>query len=834
MTATASRRGRKPAAAATQQAELQVVGEIVAIDRALLHPGEYQTRDLFEEGRIAELAESIKSVGIRQPLLVRPDTSQPGTYSIVAGERRWRASALAGLSQVPCVVETAMGDEEHALTTAIENLQRENLTTIEEAKAFAVLQRFGDLDAAAIAGKVGRSEDYIRDSLRLLALPERVLTMLHTGTQVGKEGDEVRPTLKLSRSQGLALARRHNPERDALTVAVAEQALVNAIPAKSLESDDRYRSVLANVANAVAPKSGTITVENARALPVFSMPQDSPVLESNCFNCPFGAYVGDKRKWGTNLCTKPSHYLELLERKKRDDAIARAAAEQAALADMAARGEDGSAVRPLQSYPYGSYIRFDDPGAMTGKAAGCNDQCACRRVASLPNGAGAVTICCDATRFHSLKRKETMATNKSRRQDAAARTSEVASALDTLAATPLGYDDRAIRIVALAALEGITSGAKKVEDAGRHVVGYLGRPTLFKGKDDYSPHLLRKVGEEALAEVPTGNLVRFAVEALARWDLVQYSEQGGLGKYAAMFRPLGEPSDGAGGADVGVVEYTATDWPQLDKDRLALYQAAMRFVQSVNWVPADACILVELPDDRGNYYTLDADAAQVADAIGIEEELLGRCCGFAFAKVLGPQLENLIARLVEQDEDTLIIFPTEGPPVMQDGEGVTVLDDEALTRTEDGEEIDPVPEGVAVDAGSAEVAEHLARRDWAYETLAQGGKEAADFVVLHACDNGDLLAFGEDATYLVANFGFGVEELGGLVVSRIGARDAERMQRRIVDDGFALALVPREGPGITLLGEDETPEGATLATPEPAGDLAAGLDDLEALATASA
>ncbi len=134
-------------------------------------PGDAQPRQVFDDARLIELAESIKKHGVIQPIIVRKRT--PQQYEIVAGERRWRAAQKAGLKTIPCVVSEASPDE--ALTLAlVENLQREDLNPIEEAEAFQRLHTGLGYSQAEIAAAVGKDRTTITNSLRLLKLPQPV------------------------------------------------------------------------------------------------------------------------------------------------------------------------------------------------------------------------------------------------------------------------------------------------------------------------------------------------------------------------------------------------------------------------------------------------------------------------------------------------------------------------------------------------------------------------------------------------------------------------------------------------------------------------------------
>ncbi len=143
-----------------------------------IEPKRDQPRKFFDEEALKELADSIAMHGVIQPLLVRPLSD--GGYQLIAGERRWRASRMAGLSQVPVVVKE-MNDEEAMELALIENLQREDLNPIEEAEGFKLLMDTYSFTQEQAAGKVGKSRPAVANALRLLSLPHAVLDMVKQG-----------------------------------------------------------------------------------------------------------------------------------------------------------------------------------------------------------------------------------------------------------------------------------------------------------------------------------------------------------------------------------------------------------------------------------------------------------------------------------------------------------------------------------------------------------------------------------------------------------------------------------------------------------------------------
>ncbi len=144
-----------------------------------VEPNREQPRKTFDEDALAELAESIKQHGVLQPLLVRPLPS--GGYQLVAGERRWRASRMAKLREVPVVVKE-LTDTETMEIAIIENLQREDLNPIEEAEGLQALIDKCGFTQEEVAASVGKSRSAIANSLRLLRLPQEVRDMTREGS----------------------------------------------------------------------------------------------------------------------------------------------------------------------------------------------------------------------------------------------------------------------------------------------------------------------------------------------------------------------------------------------------------------------------------------------------------------------------------------------------------------------------------------------------------------------------------------------------------------------------------------------------------------------------
>ncbi|HMJ35655.1 MAG TPA: ParB/RepB/Spo0J family partition protein [Baekduia sp.] len=162
-----------PDAGGADTAELREL----AVD--LIKPNRDQPRRSFDQAALQALAESVQERGVLQPVLVRPRAG--GTFEIVAGERRWRAAKLAGLAQLPALVQER--DDATSLEVAlVENMAREDLNPVEEARAVAALVEELNLTREAVGRRVGRSRVAISNLLRILDLPDEALALLEAGT----------------------------------------------------------------------------------------------------------------------------------------------------------------------------------------------------------------------------------------------------------------------------------------------------------------------------------------------------------------------------------------------------------------------------------------------------------------------------------------------------------------------------------------------------------------------------------------------------------------------------------------------------------------------------
>ena len=146
-----------------------------------LRPSPIQPRRIFEKASITELADSIKSKGLVQPILVRPSKLNPGDYEIIAGERRWRAAQVAQLHEIPAVIRS-LDDVESLEIAIIENVQRADLSPIEEAAGYKKLMENYGHTQEALSEIVGKSRSHVANIIRLLSLPHSIQDMISQGS----------------------------------------------------------------------------------------------------------------------------------------------------------------------------------------------------------------------------------------------------------------------------------------------------------------------------------------------------------------------------------------------------------------------------------------------------------------------------------------------------------------------------------------------------------------------------------------------------------------------------------------------------------------------------
>ena len=160
----------------------------------------YQPREMFNESKLEELTNSIKKNGIIQPIAVRNKKSEPGKYEIIAGERRWLAAQKAGLHEIPVNI-LDISDVESLEVAIVENIQRDDLNSIEEAKGYKRLSEEFNYDHESISKLMSKSRSHISNTLRLLTLPADVVAMLEEGTLTS---GQARPLVGMPNASAIA------------------------------------------------------------------------------------------------------------------------------------------------------------------------------------------------------------------------------------------------------------------------------------------------------------------------------------------------------------------------------------------------------------------------------------------------------------------------------------------------------------------------------------------------------------------------------------------------------------------------------------------------------
>ncbi len=238
-------RGLDALLSATSPAEPQTTDTPDKLPVRQIQPGRYQPRQQFDEDKLRELASSVHAQGLIQPIVVRPGTDQH--YEIIAGERRWRAAQLAGLSEVPVIIKPI--DDQTAMAWAlIENMQRDDLKPLEEAAAIRRLLEECQLTHQQVAEAIGKSRATVSNLLRLLELHPAVRALLQQGElDMGHARALLGLTGEAQHTAAQQVVRQHLTVR--ATEALVRQHLTADTPeeAKTTQPDTRYQTQLATL-----------------------------------------------------------------------------------------------------------------------------------------------------------------------------------------------------------------------------------------------------------------------------------------------------------------------------------------------------------------------------------------------------------------------------------------------------------------------------------------------------------------------------------------------------------------------------------------------------------
>ena len=234
----------------------------VSISDLIRNP--YQPRETFNETKLEELANSIKKNGIIQPIAVRPNKSEVGKYEIVAGERRWLAAQKAGLHDIPVTV-LDLSDVESLEVAIVENIQRDDLNPIEEARGYKRLSEEFNYDHEHISKLMSKSRSHVSNTLRLLTLPEDIIGMLEEGTLTS---GQARPLIGLVNASQIAeeiVAKNYSARKVEYLVKVKKDKNPkrNSYDADVIKAQERIEKILGLKINIVNKKnnSGKIVIE---------------------------------------------------------------------------------------------------------------------------------------------------------------------------------------------------------------------------------------------------------------------------------------------------------------------------------------------------------------------------------------------------------------------------------------------------------------------------------------------------------------------------------------------------------------------------------------------
>lgn len=443
--------------------------EILDLPIDEIRPSSRNARKTFAEEDLQQLADSIRDHGLLEPVVVRwveservGDVSIGAHYELIAGERRWRASKLAGQETILARVLTNVDDATALKLGLVENLQRVNLNPLEEAEGYRVLADELGMTQRAIADAVNRSQPAVANAMRLLGLPDDVQELIREG--------------RLSRAHGVAILRfRESP---AVMSRLASLAVANRTSAHSLEQD--------------VPFALDLRQEGL----VASIHWNAPYRET-CLACPFDAYrrISDY----SGVCLRLEHHAEL---------EAQVVAERQAVIDKQRESAEG--VIDTGTLGYEDY----EPLAHSQQPVGCSEDCPCRALAARKDGT-TYPICIDPKRFRQLKAAEQKAEKQAKRDTLRGRI----EALEAQVAGLEACGPREIAIICAAALTTLHKPTSGKAAAERFVPALAGMKfARYELRDRQRGSLVTAAGGDGDA------LLRLTVEALLRDELADRYE----------------------------------------------------------------------------------------------------------------------------------------------------------------------------------------------------------------------------------------------------------------------------------------------------------------------
>ena len=241
----------------------QTANLINIVNIADLSRNPYQPRQNFREEKLEELANSIKKNGIIQPIAARPSKSSPGKYEIIAGERRWLAAQRAGLHEIPVTI-LELSDAESLEVAIVENIQRDDLNPIEEARGYKRLNEEFEYDHESISKLMSKSRSHISNTLRLLTLPKDVIAMLEEGTL---SSGQARPLIGISNASSIAeeiVSKNYSARKvEYLTRNKKSNSKEKTVDANILKTQEKIEKILGLKVNIINKKnnSGKVTIQ---------------------------------------------------------------------------------------------------------------------------------------------------------------------------------------------------------------------------------------------------------------------------------------------------------------------------------------------------------------------------------------------------------------------------------------------------------------------------------------------------------------------------------------------------------------------------------------------
>ena len=242
--------------------QVKAVNQTNLISISDLSRNPYQPRQNFKEEKLEELANSIRKNGVIQPIAVRPNKSDKGKFEIVAGERRWLAAQRAGLHEIPVTI-LDLSDVESLEVAIVENIQRDDLNPIEEAKGYKRLNEEFKYDHESISKLMSRSRSHISNTLRLLTLPSDVIAMLEEGTLTS---GQARPLIGISNASSIAeeiVSKNYSARKVEYLTRNKKNKGEKVIDTNILKTQERIERILGLKVNILNKKnnSGKITIE---------------------------------------------------------------------------------------------------------------------------------------------------------------------------------------------------------------------------------------------------------------------------------------------------------------------------------------------------------------------------------------------------------------------------------------------------------------------------------------------------------------------------------------------------------------------------------------------